>query len=226
MALDPRYKAVVFDMDGTFMDTQVDYRRLAEAIFDEITAHGVPGEAVDCSRGSRYELESAVRWLRANGMEDRVEAVAAAVSARATEVEMENVGRARPFDGSLEVLERLRSLDYLTGILTRGGRRYAERVLGMHGILGSFDAVIARDDFPEEESKPSPVSMRHMAAALGVEPAEILYLGDHAFDWMTARDSGAGFYGVLTGGYKAADWEGLGEGVETLGGVGDLLGML
>lgn len=227
MSLDPRYAAVVFDMDGTFMDTKVDYGRLATAIFEEIVSHGVPEEAVDRSRGSRYELESAIAWMRANGMADRIGAVSAGVSAQATLVEMENVDRARPFDGALEVLERLREKDYRTGILTRGGRRYAEHVLSMHGILDDFDAVIARDDHPEEESKPSPIAMRHMAAALGVEPAGILYLGDHAYDWMTARDSGAGFYGVLSGGYGADDWKRLDGGrIPTLDSVRDLLRMI
>lgn len=226
MALDPKYKAVVFDMDGTFMDTKVDYVKLANVVFDEMVSLGVPEYAIDRSNGSKFELDSGIHWMKSHNMADELYSIGKRVSEKATEVEMENSCLARPFDGSLEVLRLLKDKKYKTGILTRGGRKYAECLLNMFNILDDFDIIVARDDYPEEESKPSPIAMMHVADSIGVRTDEILYLGDHAFDWMTARDSGAGFYGVLSGGYDLDDWRSLDKNIQVIDSVKDLLNMI
>lgn len=226
MALDPKYKAVVFDMDGTFMNTKVDYVKLTSAVIDELTSIGIPEDIFDVNSGSKINLDRGLDWISSHGRSSELEDVRDKVGKACTKVELENSGMARPFDGALDVLALLKKKGYKTGILTRGGHSYAARVLSLYNILGEFDAVIARDDFPEQDSKPSPMAMRHMADSLGMEPENILYLGDHKFDWMTARDSGAGFYGVLSGGYTKEDWETAGKNIPTLNSVKDLLDMI
>ena len=42
MDIDTRYKAVCFDMDGTLLDTKVDYEKMSNVIFDEMVGIGVP----------------------------------------------------------------------------------------------------------------------------------------------------------------------------------------
>lgn len=226
MALDPVFKGVGFDMDGTFMNTKVDYVKLANVIFDEMIDMGVPESAIVRENGSKFDLDSGIDWLFRNGRGAEVYTIQDRVSERATAVEMENANLAKPFDGSVEVLKSLKKKGYKVGILTRGGHKYAEYVLKLCGVLDEFDAVVARDDFPEKDAKPSPVAMVNLGKALGgLDPKEILYLGDHKFDWFTARDSGAGFYGVMTGHYKTEEeWtEACGEKVPVLKSVKDLL---
>jgi phosphoglycolate phosphatase-like HAD superfamily hydrolase len=226
MALDPKYKAVVFDMDGTFMDTKVNYTKLANVVFDEMRSIGVPENAIDRSNGSRSELSSGMEWMKANDMSEELDSIGKRISKRATDVELENAHLAQPFEGSLEVLDLLKKKGYKTGILTRGGRRYAECVLDLFDLLKDFDVIVARDDYPDNESKPSPIAMQHVANAIGVRPDEILYLGDHVFDWMTARDSGAGFYGVLSGNYNINNWKAINDDVQLLDSVKDLIGLI
>ncbi|UAL08087.1 MAG: HAD family hydrolase [Candidatus Methanogranum gryphiswaldense] len=226
MALDPKYKAVVFDMDGTFMNTKVNYTKLSNVVFDEMRSIGVPENVIDRSNGSRSELSSGMEWMKANGMTEEINSIGKRISKRATDVELENAHLAQPFEGSLEVLDLLKKKGYKTGILTRGGRRYAECVLNLFDILNDFDVIVARDDYPDNESKPSPIAMQHVANAIGVRPDEILYLGDHVFDWMTARDSGAGFYGVLSGNYDINNWKAINDDVQLLDSVKNLLYMI
>ena len=78
------------------------------------------------------------------------------------------------------------------------------------GVTDLRDGVVARDDYPESEAKPSPKAMEHIAEILSVRPEEILFFGDHVFDYHCARDAGSGFVGVLTGTYAKDDWEGMG----------------
>lgn len=226
MALDRRYKAVGFDMDGTFINSIIDYSKLNSVVFDEMISLGVPESAIDRTRAGASELESGMVWMKANGMAADISKVQRNIQERATDVEMEYAHLSEPFDGATEVARLLREKGYKVGLLTRGGRRYAEYVLRLNRVLGCFDAIVARDDFPEEETKPSPKAMVNLANALGVETTEILYLGDHKFDWFTARDSGAGFYGVTSGKFKKEDWYATDKKIEILSSVKDLLGLI
>lgn len=222
MALDPRYKAVCFDMDGTFMRTDVDYFKLSRVIFEEMISIGVPEGVISQKKGPKSELDSGINWLRDNGKAYLINSLQQHISDRSTEVEMENADISRPYDGAVEAVELLRKKGYKTGILTRGGHHYAEYILKRSNVWDKFDAVVARDDFPEDEAKPSPKAMINIGNKLGVVPKEILYFGDHSYDWFSARDSGAGFYGVLTGGYKEEDWKALGENIPMIEGVASL----
>lgn len=226
MALDPRFKAVAFDMDGTFMRTKVDYVKLANVIFDELVVMGVPESAIIRSQGTKFELDSGMNWLRDNGRAEDVYKVYDRVSDRSTIIEMEYADISEPFEGAVETVDTLREKGYKTAILTRGGRSYAEYILKRSNVLDKFDALIARDDFPESEAKPSPKAMVNLGNALGVRPEEILFFGDHKFDWLTARDSGAGFYGVLTGGYNESDWMNADPEIKILDSVASLLEMI
>ena len=223
MALDPRYKAVGFDMDGTFMKTKIDFIKLANVVFDELITIGVPAHAIDRTKGARGELESGADWLIQNGREKEAHSLFRRISNRSTMVEMEYADISRPFDGAVEVVLALRKRGYKTGILTRGGHEYAECILRKSKVLDLFDVIVARDDFPDNEAKPSPKAMTNLGDLLGVKPEEILYLGDHEIDWLTARDSGAGFYGVLTGGFRREDWNAADPDIEVLDGVASLL---
>ncbi|MCL1978940.1 MAG: HAD family hydrolase [Methanomassiliicoccaceae archaeon] len=226
MALDPRYKAVGFDMDGTFMNTEIDYVKLYNVIFDELVEMGVPENAITRTGGSKAELESGIRWLIANGRREDALSLQNRVSGRSTMVEMEYADRSRPFNGATEAVKMLREKGYRTGILTKGGHAYAEFILKRSNVLGLFDAIVARDDFPEEEAKPSPKAMVNLGHVLGVRPEEILFIGDSRGDWLTARDSGAGFYGVLTGGYGIDDWRAADPNIRVIDGVASLLKMI
>ena len=118
------------------------------------------------------------------------------------------------------LLKALHGNGLKTGLLTRGCREYAEAALDVCGISGLLDGVVARDDYPESEAKPSPKAMEHMAEQLGVRPDEILFFGDHTFDYQCARDSGSGFVAVLTGTFTYDDWKGI-DGIEIYDSIGD-----
>lgn len=209
-------------MDGTLLDTDVDYAKMANLIFDEMVAMGVPEEVIDRKGGSKFNIESGVKWMACNDMGHRIYEIHGRIAKAARDVEMENVALAKPFPGALGLLKNLKDRGYSVGVLTRGCREYAEAALDIACVDGCLDAIVARDDFPEEEAKPSPKAMYHLAKALGVEPGEILYVGDHAFDYLCAKGAGAGFVGVLTGSYGENDWDMLSPCIETVESVADL----
>ncbi|MGI6008636.1 MAG: HAD family hydrolase [Methanomethylophilus sp.] len=207
MALDPRITSVGFDMDGTVMHTYVDYMKLGRAIIDVLTSAGVPEEAMAGATHYKLAMNQGLDWMRAHGKGREVQALENRLGAISTQIEMENASMATVFPGVPEMLDLLKSKGYRIGILTRGGRAYATKVLSESGMLKKFDGVVARDDYPEEESKPNPIAIDHLAAAMGADRQGILYVGDREVDYMTAKAAGIPFYGVETGGMTEDIWK-------------------
>lgn len=206
MDRETRYRAVCFDMDGTLLNTKVDTERMTSAIFDVFEEYGVPQEAMDRAGGYKTGVDKCYAWLMNNRDQATLEGLGRAIKKAVVEIEMERVDETVPYHGAREMLERVRSRGLLTGILTRGTRVYTEAALKRAGVADLLDAVVSRDDYPETEAKPDPIAMRHLADRLGVRTDEILFAGDHKFDWMCARDSYAKFVGVTTGTYSKEDW--------------------
>ncbi len=123
MALDPRIKAVGFDMDGTVMDTDVDYVKLARIVEDEYESLGVPEEIIERDR-TEDSMVNGITWLQEHRPES-LDGIQDRINDRATAVECEHADVVKPFAGTVEIVEELRSRGYRVGILTRGGRDYA-----------------------------------------------------------------------------------------------------
>jgi len=219
------YRAVGFDMDGTLLDTRVDYRRMTDLVLDEMMKAGVPEEVIDRSGGYKFNIDSGVEWLRSNRRGSELFEINRRIAGVARDIEMEHVDKAAPFPGAVDLLKALRAHGIRVGVLTRGCREYADGALSVSGVADLLDHVVARDDYPEEEAKPSPAAMEHLARGLGVSPEEILFVGDHSFDRICAKESGAGFVGVLSGTYGPEDWEKAGE-TRIIDTVADLLEFL
>ncbi len=197
-------RAVGFDLDGTFMRTCVDYAKLDGADLQVCLGHGIPFDEIDFGDGPKRLRHPIRLWLEANGRGDEYSAVSKAIDRAFTDCETEFVDEAVLFPGSAEALDELKFMGYRVGILTRGSLEYATLALGP--LFDRFDAVVGRDHSDYDNAKPSPAAMREFAAELGVEPEEILYVGDNITDWHSARDAGARFVGVRTGSGSDGLW--------------------
>ena len=220
MRIDPRYKAVCFDMDGTLLDTKVDYQKMSDLIFDEMVTIGVPEDVIDRREGYKFNIESGVNYMASVGRLDEVYAIGDKIAKVARDTEMERVDEAKPFPKADLLLKKIYEMGLKTGLLTRGCREYAEAAVKICHVDDLLDGIVARDDYPECEAKPSPIAMEHMAEKLGVKPSEILYFGDHTFDYQCARDAGSGFVAVLTGTFTEDDWKEIPD-IMVFGSVGD-----
>ncbi len=223
MKSDRKYKAIGFDMDGTLLDTAIDYEKLADAESYVLSGLNVPSSELSSANDDIDMIRKGVAYLNGHGNPITFDDVCKLVNQRASDVEMEAVDTAKCFPGVPELLEELRSKGYRIGLLTRGQRLYAETAMGRCGILDMMDSIEAFDDHPTGEQKPNPVAMEHLANALGVRALEILYIGDSVWDYHCARDSGAGFIGIAHGENGHRKWERVKDDIELIENISELI---
>jgi phosphoglycolate phosphatase len=103
------------------------------------------------------------------------------------------------FPGSFAVVEALHSAGFLLGVATAKGRSGLERELDATGLRPFFHATRTVDEAP---SKPAPGMLLGLFEELGVRPSEAVMIGDTSFDLAMARNAGCAGIGVLTGGQR------------------------
>jgi len=185
-------KAVVFDLDGTLINSVIQFERMKQMMIAYLEGVGVsPGLLSD--QMLNFEITGkATEDLSAKGATDeQIATFLARVSEIMNQVELESVDRAVATEGAREALGDLKAKGLKLGVMTRGCREYAESVLSRLGLREYFDAVVARDDV--DKPKPNPEHAFHLLSLLSVSAEDVLYVGDHWSDAECASQAGLGF---------------------------------
>jgi hydrogenase expression/formation protein HypE len=162
-------KAVLFDFDGTLT-------RPGALDFDEIKA------AIGCPR--EIPVLEYVRGIVDPGRRQEVSLVLDTFETRAAEI-------SRPNTGAEKIIPYLKEQGIRVGILTRNTLKTVTRALANFEATGisDFDLVVTRDD--DVKPKPDPDGILWAAEKMGIEPENILMVGDFAFDMQAGTKAGA-----------------------------------
>jgi HAD superfamily hydrolase (TIGR01509 family) len=168
LSLPRRPRAVVFDLDGTLIDSEALVR---EAHFAACKDLGVTmTDAQFLSLVGMHREANDAKLLSFYGpdfpLERFIEATRAFVGAR--------VAPLKP--GALEVMEALDASGARYGLATSSRRPWVERHFSAHGLSDRFAAVVTRQDV--ENGKPDPEPYLKASALLGVAPMDVLALED------------------------------------------------
>lgn len=179
-------KAVIFDLDGTLINSSIHFKKMKFEIIQYLEEVGVePGLLND--RMLNFEItNSALEYLRQKGFSDEeTRRVLSKIAEIMNRVELESLNDAALVEGVSETLKALKSKGLKLGIMTRSCREYAEKVLEKFGLSEYFDAVVARDDV--EKPKPDPEHAFHLLRLLSVSAEDALFVGDHWSDAECAK---------------------------------------
>jgi HAD superfamily hydrolase (TIGR01549 family) len=187
--------ALIFDLDGTLVDTVYAHvfawqRALAEA--------GMP---IDGWRIHRRIGMSGGLFARAVAREvgrPLDDAETEAIQRRHGELFRELLPERRPLPGAVELLRELRELGVTHGIATSGRRPEIDRSLEALGV-GADTVVVERGDVGR--AKPEPDLFIECARRLGVGADECYVVGDAVWDLLAARRARMLSVGLLSGGY-------------------------
>jgi phosphoglycolate phosphatase len=175
-------RALIFDLDGTLIDSQRDLIRSVNATLLEMgreelhedtisgyIGHGAP-RLVRLALGenaSDRECERALQFFLAYYNEHKLDSTCA-------------------YSGVLEALEHL--AHYPMAILTNKPVRVSVRILEGLGLSKYFRAVYGGNSF--ETKKPDPLGANTILREFAAAPAEALLIGDSEVDVQTARNAG------------------------------------
>ncbi|HUT26534.1 MAG TPA: HAD family hydrolase [Methanomassiliicoccales archaeon] len=199
-------KAVIFDLDGTLIQSTIDFKAMNQAVAETLIQHGLPKDILDTKGRINESIVRAYAYFKGhsqNGWMDRLENDLNRVSAA---VEMRQVDRTTVVPGTFEVLDHLNRNGLSVAILTRGSRPYTLRALRASGLEGYFRTIVCRDDYPLIEAKPNPIALRRVFADLGMEKQQCLFIGDHETDYQCAISAETSFAAVLTGSHGQEVW--------------------
>jgi phosphoglycolate phosphatase len=173
---------IVFDLDGTLVDSRRDLTDSANAMIVELGGAPLTEEAI-----GRMVGEGAATLVRramaAAGLRD----VHAALPRFLEIYDTRLLHHTRPYDGIADVVRRARTVGSVA-VLTNKPRKPADTILRGLGLADLFDAVVGGDGpLPR---KPDPAGLRKLMEDAGVTPAATLMVGDSRIDHETARRAG------------------------------------
>ncbi|HWN21221.1 MAG TPA: HAD family hydrolase [Gaiellaceae bacterium] len=188
-------RALVFDLDGTLVDTVYAHVFAWQRAFAEL---GLP---IDGWRIHRRIGMSGGLFARAAAREigrplspTEVEMI----QRRHGEIYREILPERRPLPGAVELLADLRAEGIVHGIATSGRRPEIDASLEALGV-GEETVVVERGDV--ERAKPEPDLFLRCAERLGVTASDSYVIGDAVWDLLAARRAGMLSVGLLSGGY-------------------------
>ena len=186
-------KAVVFDLDGTLLNTIQD---LTAAGNHALRTLGLPEHTTDAflhfvGDGRRNMV---LRMLPEAQRGDE------AVVARATALFDEHYGAhlrdcTAPYAGIPELLASLKARGLRLGVVSNKPHEFVTRIIEDY-FPGQFDSVAGQQG---GLVKPDPSGVNQVIGAFGLHPDQVLYVGDSAVDVQTAQNAGAVSCGVLWG---------------------------
>lgn len=194
-----RLSAVLFDLDGTLLDTLADVADATNAALAQLGFPGHPAEAYKYFIGDG--MEQLAHRVLGPGPRDP-DLVARCVECIRQEYARCWDHKTRPYPGVPELLDQLAARGVPMAVLSNKPQEFTQ--LCVERLLGRwrFGAVVgAGGQFPR---KPHPAAAQHIARTLGLPPESIVYLGDTNTDMQTAVAAGMFPVGALWG-FRSAD---------------------
>jgi len=187
-------RGVIFDLDGTLLDTLED---LADAANTTLAHFGLPGHTPD-----------AYRYFVGEGLVTLIERIIPEASRSQVMVtdcialfqQIYGQGwaqKSRPYEGVMEMLQQLRLAGLQLGVLSNKPHPFTQLCVQHFFPAKTFDFVYGqRENVPK---KPDPAGALEIASLMDCFPQQIVYVGDTATDMKTGNRAGMSTVGVLWG---------------------------
>ena len=187
-----KYKAVLFDLDGTLVESCLE---LMDALNDTM-------DKFDLSNVTKEETKS---WIGHGTLHLLTMALAKVLNLPYEEVEKDkqtaicytyfrerysiHVGNhSFLFDGTIELLTKLKENNIKTAVITNKETAFTQKILDKHNLNELLDVVVCGDTL--EVKKPNPKGIYHILDKLNItDKKEVLFIGDSDTDIKSAQNA-------------------------------------
>ena len=190
-----RLKQVIFDLDGTLIDSAPDLHRAVNLMLAQLGTAPLPLAQVRgmVGDGAAALIQRSLSACSLSGADE-----AAALEAFLAFYAQDPTAHTRIYPGVPETLDLLRERGIQLAICTNKPAGLTHTILERLGLLEYFPHVLGGDSLPFR--KPDPRMLLHLLAAMGTDPAAALLVGDSEVDAATARSASVPFV-LVTYGY-------------------------
>ena len=196
--------AVLFDLDGTLLDTANDLANCLNLLLAEEGREILPLDAIrlHVSNGANAMLDFGFGNI---GTDDKPD-----LRGRLLKLYEANIAtHTRWFEGLESFTEQLSASGIPWGIVTNKPRLYTDLLLDAMAITDKVDVVVCPDDL--NIAKPDPRPLLHACQQVGADPTSSIYVGDHLRDIEAGKAAGmktiAASYGYIEDPAAVPEWQ-------------------
>ncbi len=191
-------KAVVFDLDGTIVGFNIDFKAARAEIKRLLTKQGLPSSLLSINESIFVMLRKAKeRFEEDSRKEEEFMELKEKVIAVVERYEVEAARKTHLIPGVLQVLKTLRDMKLKIALFTANGEKSTNHILRRFRIRQFFDTVITREAVLAV--KPDPAHLEATLKALKIMPNEAIVVGDSVRDVECASRLKVIAVGVTTG---------------------------
>lgn len=188
-------KGVIFDVDGTLVDSNDQHAKAFEEAFHSL------GFSIAFAKirpligmGSDKLIPQLTDLRRGDKMFEKISETKSAI------FKQRYVSTLRMFPGVSELVDKLKNLNFKLAIASSASRIDLKMLLGVTGLESQFDAILSSDD--AISSKPDADLVLAAANRLNLAPDELVMIGDTPYDLLAAARSGVRGLGFRCGGWE------------------------
>ncbi len=192
----PAIKSLIFDLDGTLIDSRLDLAHSVNAVLNMLDRESLPVETVISFVGDGAE-DLLRRSLQAAGhsLQEANELLPQTLK-RFLEYYLDHcLDYTQPYPDAISMLEKFSG--YKQAILTNKPMAHTVKILEGLGIKDRFEVIVPGDG--PLGKKPDPTGLGYILSTLKAAPDEAVLIGDSLQDLKTAKAAGCPFIAFLSG---------------------------
>lgn len=187
------YKGIIFDLDGTLLDTIDD---LSDSMNEVLKKYNYP---IFTSEEYKFKVGAGFKGLTLNSFPKETDnaIIDEGIKLFAEIYDKRYLNKTKPYKGIDDILDTLAKMSIKLGINSNKRNDYTNNLTMKFFERIPFVRIYGeRNGIPK---KPDPTSALEIAEAMDLKPEEVLYVGDSSIDMMTAKNAGMDGVGVLWG---------------------------
>ncbi|MFB3889947.1 MAG: HAD family hydrolase [Candidatus Bathyarchaeia archaeon] len=179
-------KAVIFDLDGTIVTFNLDFKTMRAEVRGYLLKMGVPASLLSVNESMFEMLRKTEIFMKNRGKTQVMDELRCEALSIAARYEVEAATHTSLLPGAVETLKSLKAQGLKIGVCTVNSEKSTEYILSRFKVTEYFDAVISRDRV--SQVKPNPEHLGATLKALGVSADEAVVVGDSVVDMQAARE--------------------------------------